>query len=148
MSEDHISASVHGRGYPGMALNIVAGPLEFPDEPWMGEAICSQVDPEVFYPEKGGTTAPAKLICAQCPVVDECLAYALEHGERFGIWGGLSDRERRRLGERPHKERTPAPCGTPAAYQRHYRDKEKPCDACRRADRANQAERRLKVGNR
>lgn len=48
-------------------------------------------------PEKGGSTREAKRICQACAVRDECLEYALEHDERFGIWGGLSDRERRRL---------------------------------------------------
>ena len=54
-------------------------------------------DPEAFFPEKGGSTREAKKVCRGCEVVGECLEYALEHDERFGIWGGLSERERRRL---------------------------------------------------
>lgn len=63
-------------------------------EPWMAAAVCSQTDPEVFFPEKGGTSGPAKQVCRRCPVIDACLAYAVEHGE-LGIWGGTSERERR-----------------------------------------------------
>ena len=48
-------------------------------------------------PEKGGSTREAKKVCRGCEVRAECLEYALEHDERFGIWGGLSERERRRL---------------------------------------------------
>ena len=64
---------------------------------WQADALCAQTDPEAFFPEKGGSTREAKRICQACAVRDECLEYALEHDERFGIWGGLSDRERRRL---------------------------------------------------
>ena len=53
--------------------------------------------PEAFFPEKGGSTREAKKICTGCEVRSECLSYALAHDERFGIWGGLSERERRRL---------------------------------------------------
>ena len=65
--------------------------------PWAPEAKCLQADPDTFFPEKGGSTREAKRICAECPVRSECLEHALEHDERFGIWGGLSERERRRL---------------------------------------------------
>ena len=64
--------------------------------PWLAEAKCLQADPETFFPEKGGSTREAKRICQQCGVREECLDYALENDERFGIWGGLSERERRR----------------------------------------------------
>ncbi len=64
--------------------------------PWGSEAKCLDADPETFFPEKGGSTKEAKRVCGECGVRDECLAYALENDERFGIWGGLSERERRR----------------------------------------------------
>ena len=64
---------------------------------WQERALCAQTDPEAFFPEKGGSTREAKRICTGCEVRGECLEYALEHDERFGIWGGLSERERRRL---------------------------------------------------
>jgi WhiB family redox-sensing transcriptional regulator len=68
---------------------------EEPD--WQENALCAQTDPEAFFPEKGGSTREAKRICSGCDVRAECLEYALAHDERFGIWGGLSERERRRL---------------------------------------------------
>ncbi|MFT5222359.1 MAG: WhiB family redox-sensing transcriptional regulator [Glaciecola sp.] len=64
---------------------------------WMLEAKCLDADPEAFFPEKGGSTREAKRICAACPVRDECLDHALVNEERFGIWGGYSERERRRM---------------------------------------------------
>jgi WhiB family transcriptional regulator, redox-sensing transcriptional regulator len=64
---------------------------------WQERALCAQTDPEAFFPEKGGSTREAKRICAGCEVRAECLEYALTFDERFGIWGGLSERERRRL---------------------------------------------------
>ena len=65
--------------------------------PWAPDAKCLQADPETFFPEKGGSTREAKRICALCEVREECLEYALENDEHFGIWGGLSERERRKL---------------------------------------------------
>jgi WhiB family redox-sensing transcriptional regulator len=72
------------------------------DDPlaWQADALCAQTDPEIFFPEKGGSTREAKKICEHCPVRDQCLEYALQNDERFGIWGGLSERERRRLRRR------------------------------------------------
>lgn len=64
---------------------------------WQADALCAQTDPEAFFPEKGGSTRDAKRVCNECPVRDACLEYAMENDERFGIWGGLSERERRRL---------------------------------------------------
>lgn len=75
---------------------------------WQERALCAQVDRDMFFPEKGGSTKEAKKICSRCEVSGECLEYALGHDERFGIWGGLSERERRVL-----KRRTiPAPATT------------------------------------
>ena len=67
------------------------------DVGWQDRALCAQTDPEAFFPEKGGSTREAKKVCRGCEVRAECLEYALENDERFGIWGGLSERERRRL---------------------------------------------------
>ncbi len=73
-------------------------PLGDPEQrEWMVDARCLDADPEAFFPEKGGSTREAKRICADCPVVEPCLEYALANDERFGIWGGLSERERRRV---------------------------------------------------
>jgi WhiB family transcriptional regulator, redox-sensing transcriptional regulator len=67
---------------------------------WQERALCAQTDPEAFFPEKGGSTREAKKVCLTCEVRGECLEYALGHDERFGIWGGLSERERRKLKRR------------------------------------------------
>ena len=64
---------------------------------WQQRALCAQTDPEAFFPEKGGSTREAKRVCQACEVRLECLEYALAHDERFGIWGGMSERERRKL---------------------------------------------------
>ena len=71
--------------------NIVAPPT------WAASALCAQTDPELFFPEKGGSTREAKALCRRCPVRDDCLDYALAHDARFGIWGGTSERDRRRM---------------------------------------------------
>lgn len=71
-----------------------------PEDSWQSEALCAQADPEAFFPERGSSARDAKTICATCPVRQECLEYALENDERFGIWGGLSELERRRLRRR------------------------------------------------
>jgi len=67
---------------------------------WHDQALCAETDPEAFFPEKGGSTRDAKKVCVRCEVRVECLEYALAKDERFGIWGGLSERERRRLKRR------------------------------------------------
>jgi len=88
------------------AVGVSAGPagpavdlgVDLAGEPaWRELALCAQTDPEAFFPEKGGSTREAKRICVGCEVRGDCLEYALAHDERFGIWGGLSERERRRL---------------------------------------------------
>lgn len=61
---------------------------------WTEDALCAQTDPEAFFPEKGQSTRNAKGICRQCPVRAECLTWALDNNERFGVWGGLSEQER------------------------------------------------------
>jgi WhiB family redox-sensing transcriptional regulator len=68
-----------------------------PAQAWRDGALCAETDPEAFFPEKGGSVRAAKRVCGACDVRAECLEYALEHDERFGIWGGTSERERRRL---------------------------------------------------
>jgi WhiB family redox-sensing transcriptional regulator len=59
--------------------------------------LCAQTDPEAFFPEKGGSARYAKRVCAGCEVRIECLAWALDTDQRFGVWGGHTERERRRL---------------------------------------------------
>ena len=71
-----------------------------PELAWQERALCAQTDPEAFFPEKGGSTREAKRVCMACDVRADCLEYALAKDERFGIWGGLSERERRRVKKR------------------------------------------------
>ena len=64
---------------------------------WLtSEALCAQVDTEIFFVEKGGSTRSAKKVCRACPLVEACLEYAIAH-EDHGVWGGYSARERWRL---------------------------------------------------
>ena len=72
-------------------VNIVTPPE------WMAGGLCAQTDPELFFPEKGDQAREAKRLCAGCDVRVECLAYALAHRERHGVWGGVAERERRRM---------------------------------------------------
>ena len=85
---------------PDLALVDLGVPglfAEDEEESWQDRALCAKTDPEAFFPEKGGSTREAKKICTGCEVKAECLEYALANDERFGIWGGLSERERRRI---------------------------------------------------
>ena len=69
----------------------------FASPAFMDLGSCRGMDPDVFFPDRGESLSPAKAVCAECIVRDECLEYALDNGERFGVWGGTSERERRRL---------------------------------------------------
>lgn len=74
---------------------------------WREQALCAQVDSELFFPDKGGSPREPKQVCSECPVRSQCLEYALAHDERYGVWGGLSERERRRV----KRQRVAAPAG-------------------------------------
>ena len=84
---------------------------------WMDDALCAQVDPDLWFPERGGPGSPAKRICARCPVREQCLDENLM--ETHGFWGGMSERERRAERRRREikAERPPAPCGTLSGYR-------------------------------
>jgi len=64
---------------------------------WQDLANCLGVDADLFFPERGASTREAKEVCRNCFVQDDCLEYALQNGEKFGIWGQMSERERRRI---------------------------------------------------
>ena|GEM_PF-179264 len=91
-------AADDGTGRPLLAdvIDIGLGDLLGEVMEWQERALCAQTDPEAFFPEKGGSTREAKRICSGCEVRTECLEYALANDERFGIWGGMSERERRK----------------------------------------------------
>jgi WhiB family redox-sensing transcriptional regulator len=80
--------------YPVDAVSLLWGRQ---DRDWQTRANCMGVDPDLFFPERGASTREAKEVCRGCVVREDCLEYALANGEKFGIWGGLSERERRRL---------------------------------------------------
>ena len=89
---------------------------------WQEQGLCNQTDPEIFFPEKGGSTRQAKQVCAACPVRAECLDWALERRIRYGLWGGLSAHERRKLEVRPEEDTTPQPLDLPViAAVRHQK---------------------------
>ena len=75
-------------------INLLSGQE---DRGWQARANCMGVDPDLFFPERGASTREAKEVCRGCVVKNDCLEYALDNGEKFGIWGGMSERERRRL---------------------------------------------------
>ena len=67
------------------------------DLAWQDLANCRGADPDLFFPERGASTRTAKGICRECSVRNECLEFAIVSSEKFGIWGGLSERERRKI---------------------------------------------------
>ena len=73
------------------------GTVERTSTSWQQLAACRGVDPEVFHPETEEDADDAKAICDVCPVREPCLEYALVVREKLGVWGGLTERERRRL---------------------------------------------------
>jgi WhiB family redox-sensing transcriptional regulator len=73
----------------------VARPVRLP--PFRFDALCRQVDPALFFPDHGQHGKQAKDICAACPVLDACLAYALRQPKLEGVWGGTSKQDRERI---------------------------------------------------
>ncbi|MHB8670103.1 MAG: WhiB family transcriptional regulator [Acidimicrobiales bacterium] len=64
---------------------------------WRQRAACRGLDPAIFYPASDEEAEPAKAVCAECPVREACLEHALAHREHDGVWGGATERERRRM---------------------------------------------------
>ena len=78
------------------------------DNEWMAEGNCREQAPSLFFPSDGVGVEVARRICATCPVKDPCLEYALRNGIDHGVWGGASERERRRIARRRRLERAAA----------------------------------------
>lgn len=107
---DGTCSSCYGRKREGRPLishatvrpTVTSAPTRYPftREQWMDDALCAQVDPERFFPEQGQSTRDAKSVCAACDVRAQCLEYALRNNEEHGVYGGLSERERRQLRRR------------------------------------------------
>lgn len=81
-------------------LEILRAPVN-DERPWMVFGACRGQDPNLFFPDSARTAREAVAICNTCPVVEECLDYSLEARERFGVWGGLTDKQRRSLLRQP-----------------------------------------------
>lgn len=88
MRESNRVMVVHG-GSVGMTLGRLM--------PWAAQGKCRDADPDLFHPEKGESVEPAKAICRRCPVQAECLQWAIDHEEKFGVWAGTSAVERRKM---------------------------------------------------
>ena len=76
------------------------------DVDWIDQAQCHHVDPDLFFPERGASVKEAKAVCDACPVQAQCLEYALRNKIEHGIWGGMSERERKPI--RRHRARANA----------------------------------------
>jgi WhiB family redox-sensing transcriptional regulator len=113
-----------GEAGAGTANDPQPAPVTALQEHWQEQALCAQVDPELFFPEQGAPARNAKRVCGKCDVRDECLAAALAIGAD-GVWGGTTPRQRQRLGGGVWASATPylppPTCGTAAAVQRHRR---------------------------
>lgn len=95
-----LSGTVAGAAGAGTAWSDTAALIQ--PEPWVGDARCAEVDPDIFFPSKGEVPIAdlARTVCGGCPVADECLSFALRTDQRYGIWGGLTTRQRRSLAKR------------------------------------------------
>lgn len=145
----------HGEGITAAELldELATGPPA-----WMRDALCREPHPgATWFPERGEDAGPAKAVCWRCLVLEECRAYAIGDHELRGIWGGLSDRQRRRLREgdptldldrvqpvrRPKRAPVPRPVaahGSDRCYQNGCR-----CKTCRDAKSVRNAEYRRRV---
>lgn len=74
-------------------LNL--NPVEFDPMEWKAQAACRGMDTALFFPKQGEPNTEALKVCKTCPVAEPCLAFALKNFERFGVWGGRSERQRR-----------------------------------------------------
>ncbi len=101
---DKLSAQGAQRLMSGI-FDLGYGTSGLSDRAWMEDALCAQTDPDIFYPEKGGSTAPATSVCNNCAVRAECLEYAVTNDIRHGIWGGTSDNDRKRIARERRMER-------------------------------------------
>ena len=89
-----MAQTIGGKGTNVEIVELMSG---MEDRGWQARANCMGVDPDLFFPERGASTREAKEVCRGCVAREDCLEYALDNGEKFGIWGGMSERERRRL---------------------------------------------------
>lgn len=79
------------------------GPFSAPRPEWMENSNCLDADPETFFPVTQNDSFAAKLICAECPVLAKCALMAIETREQYGVWGGLTEDERKSVRRNPHR---------------------------------------------
>ena len=91
-----IHSCASGRAKPTTCV-ACARYAEVPDQSWADQGLCAQIGGDAFFPDIGASNHAAKAVCGRCPVTSECLSYALASGQESGVWGGLSERERRKL---------------------------------------------------
>ncbi|MDQ5914013.1 MAG: WhiB family transcriptional regulator, redox-sensing transcriptional regulator [Patescibacteria group bacterium] len=96
-NEEHTTALKATSVADGLGSTAVSDDQDNNENGWQNLSNCLGVDPDLFFPERGASTREAKEVCKGCVVRGDCLEYALSNGEKFGIWGGLSERERRRI---------------------------------------------------
>lgn len=102
---------------------------------WHEQAACKGMGTDLFFSDRPEKITAAKAICATCPVQSQCQEWALDNIERNGVWGGASERQRRRM--RRSWRRQPAQCGTDSGYYRHLRvTNTPPCAECKKAHSA------------
>jgi WhiB family transcriptional regulator, redox-sensing transcriptional regulator len=82
------------------AVLVLARMISAAAQPWTGQALCAQADPDAFFSESRRQIRMAKDICGRCPVRQPCLDQAMSTREEAGVWGGLDDGERSRLRRR------------------------------------------------
>ena len=139
---------------PGFAsVDVPRAPFTEGDTTWMSEALCVNVESELFFSEDRAGIRAAKSICAVCPVREECLRYALERPDLDGIWGGTTTSERRQLRRRARSNRKPGlACGEKVGSERgfraHHRVGEPACPRCRDAHAAHIRRYRAEVTSR
>lgn len=118
---------------------------------WRDEGLCRNKEPELFFSNLARDEAEAKAICRNCPVRSACAEWSIATVQPYGTWGGMTEKERRKLlrirvaeGEdKPRRGHRPrAECGTPSAYDRHVKYSEPIDDACRAAHTRAAAEKR------
>jgi WhiB family redox-sensing transcriptional regulator len=71
-----------------------------PPDHWQDRAACFGIEPDLFFPVSEDVAGPALAFCCSCRIREECLAWALKNGERYGVWGGLTEQQRRRMQRR------------------------------------------------
>jgi WhiB family transcriptional regulator, redox-sensing transcriptional regulator len=82
--------------FPEVDIDVLP-PNPSPPDVWQDRSACYGIDPNVFFPISEEEAGPALTFCSACTIRDECLAWALKNGERYGVWGGLTEQQRRRL---------------------------------------------------